>query len=97
MFIVSKDKRAIVNTDWVTSVHIGADGCTLKADFQNGNGCQIGRYMSEEECMTAMDIITGMLDACSVPDDSAVIAKINLGGQRLRHISGKKTKGHGGS
>lgn len=100
MYIVSKDKKAIVNTEQITSIYIGADGCTLKADFGNGKGCQIGRYMSEKECQTAIEIIAGSFgkaDVCFMPEDSAISAKINTGEQKQHHISGKKPKGHGGS
>lgn len=100
MYIVSKDKKSIINTEQITSIYVGADGCTLKADFENGKGCQIGRYMSEKECQIAIEIIAeniGKSDVCFMPKDSFINAKINLEEQKTHHISGKKTKGYGGS
>lgn len=57
MYIVTKDGKAMVNLSHVTSLYIGANGITLKADFDNGKGCQIGAYDSEEECKRAIHII----------------------------------------
>lgn len=100
MYIVSKDKNCIINTELITSIYIGADGCTIKADFGNGKGCQIGRYFSEKESQIAIETVAssmGKNEVCFMPEDNAVKAKINLGEQKQHHISGKKTKGHGGS
>lgn len=100
MYIISKDKKSIINTDQITSMYVGADSCTIKADFGNGKGCQIGRYNSEKECQIAIEIIAGNFgrsDVCFMPENSAVNAKLNLEEQKQHHISGKKTKGHGGS
>ena len=49
MFIVSKDKKALINLEQVTSIYIGSDGCSVKADYRGGNGCQLGRYNSDKE------------------------------------------------
>lgn len=100
MYIVSKDKNSIINAQQITSIYVGADGCTLKADFENGKGCQIGRYSSEKECRTAIEMLSesiGKSEVCFMPQDNAVNAKINIGEQKQHHINGKKTKGHGGS
>ncbi len=100
MYIVSKDKKSIVNTEQITSMYVGADGCTIKADFGNGKGCQIGRYNSERECQIAIGIIAGSFgksDVCLMPESDAINAKLNNGESKPRHINGKKTKGHGGS
>lgn len=100
MFLINKDKSAIVNMDQVTSIYTGADGCTLKADFGNGKGCQIGRYKSEKECRMAIQIISqsiGKAELCFSPQDDVISAKLNLTEGKKYHITGKKTKGHGGS
>lgn len=100
MFILSKDNRSIINMEQITVVYIGSDNCTIKADYQNGKGCQLGRYNSEEETKIAMSIIfesVGKTEICVMPTDEAVRAKSNLREQKNHHISGKKTKGHGGS
>lgn len=100
MFIVNKNKSSIVNMSQITVMYLGADNCTVKADYQNGNGCQLGRYNSEAAARMAMEIVAnsmGKTEVCFMPEDSAVNAKINLVEQKQHHISGKKTKGHGGS
>lgn len=99
MFIVSKDKKSIINLEQVTAMYIGSDGCSIKCDYKN-NGCQLGRYNSDKEAKKAIEIISesiGKVDVCVMPDDSAIKAKMNLEEQKYHHITGKKTKGHGGS
>lgn len=100
MYILSKDQNSIINLEQVTVVYIGSDSCTIKADYQNGKGCQLGRYNSEEEAKIAMNIISenvGKTEICKMPTNEAVKAKCNLKEQKNHHIGGKKTKGHGGS
>ena len=36
-------------------------------------------------------------EVCFIPQDNDINAKINIGEIKQHHISGKKTKGHGGS
>lgn len=100
MFLVSKDKNSIINMSQITAVYLGADNCTIKADYQNGKGCQLGRYNSEAEARTAMNIVAGGMgkaEVCFMPGDSAINAEINARERKPHHISGKKAKGHGGS
>ncbi len=100
MFIVSKDKNSIVNAEQITAIFVGADNCSVKADFQNGKSCQLGRYNSEAAAKTALEMVAyavGKSEVRFMPDDDTVKAKINLEEQKQQHISGKKTKGHGGS
>ncbi len=100
MYIISKDNMSIINTEHVQTLYIGADGCTIKATLNGGNGCQLGKYASEEECKTVIDIIAGNLTrtgVCYMPDEKSISAKINSSAQKQYHISGKKRKGHGGS
>ena len=100
MYILGKDQRSIINMEQITVVYIGSDNCTVKADYQNGKGCQLGRYNSEEETKIAMNIIAenvGKTEMCKMPTDEDVRARSNLREQKNHHINGKKTKGHGGS
>lgn len=100
MYIVSKDRNLIINAEQITTLFLGADNCTIKADYQNGKGCQLGRYNSESAARTAIEIVAnniGKAEVCFMPDDNSISAKINTGEQKQHHISGKKTKGHGGS
>lgn len=100
MIIVSKDRESIINMEQVTSIHIGADGCTLKVDFVNGKGCQIGRYGSEKECQVVIAAIAKNIEKAGssfMPDDDEVRVGMGLEKQKHRHATGKKPKGHGGS
>lgn len=100
MFIVSKDRRSVINLSQVAAMYIGSDRCSVKADYKGGNGCQLGRYNSDKEAEKAVEIIAeniGKTEVCFMPDDSSVKAKMSFGEQKYHHAAGKKTKGHGGS
>lgn len=101
MFILCKDQRSIINMDQITTLYIGSDSCTIKADFQNGKGCQVGRYNSDVETIIALGMVferVKKMETCKIPTDEDVRAKTNnFSEQKNHHISGKKTKGHGGS
>lgn len=100
MFIVSKDKKAIVNADSTTVIYVGSDGITIKADFSNGRGCQLGRYDSLEECKKALEMMAkeiGKVDTFQMPESAAIKAEIVKNETSWHHATGKKTKGHGGS
>ncbi len=100
MFIVSKDRKAIINLEQVATMYIGSDGCSIKADYRGGNGCQLGRYNSDKEARKAVEVVAdsiGQAEVCFMPDDNVIKAKLNLEEQKYHHITGKKTKGHGGS
>lgn len=100
MFIVSKDRKAVINLEQVATMYIGSDGCSIKADYRSGNGCQLGRYNSDKEARKAIEIVAdsiGKTEVCFMPDDNSIKAKLNLAEQKYHHITGKKTKGHGGS
>ena len=34
---------------------------------------------------------------CTMPSDERVKVRLDMGKEKLHHVSGKKTKGHGGS
>ena len=100
MYIVSKDRKSIINFEQVTAMYIGSDGCSVKVDYSRGSGSQLGRYESDKEARKAIEVIADSIDktkVCYMPDDQVIKAKINLEEQRHHHITGKKTKGHGGS
>lgn len=100
MFIMSKDKETIVNLEKVANIYMGADGYTIKANFANGEGCQITRYNSEEAAVFAMEMIAnsiGKSEVCFLPNENDIKAKLNLTERKYHHATGKKTKGHGGS
>lgn len=100
MYIVSKDKKAIINLEQISTMYIGSDGCSIKADYISGNGCQLGRYNSDREAKKAMELVANIIGKSEVyfmPDNDTVREKINSEEQKYHHIAGKKTKGHGGS
>lgn len=102
MLIVSKDKKAIVNMAAVSSIYMGHDNCSVKVDYQNGKGCQLGRYNSERATQIAMDMLVekigiGKTEIFFMPDDKDIDAKLANESNLWHHATGKKTKGHGGS
>ena len=100
MLIVNKDRNGIINIANITNIYIEADGCTIKADYVNGKGCQIGRYVSEKEAKTAISIAAKNMQksgVCMMPDDNEIRAQLALEETKWHHVTGKKVKGHGGS
>lgn len=101
MYIVNKNKTQIVNLNQVTVIFIGADECSIKADFPTGKGCQIAKYESREAAIVAMEMLgkaIGRTDAFFFPSDEYLQTKIlEQESRQTHHITGKKTKGHGGS
>lgn len=100
MYIVNKDKTQIVNLEQVTCLYIGGDECTIKAEFSTGKGCQIARYDSHEVAAAVIEEIgkaAGNTETFFLPDNETARAKAKLNAQKWHHVTGKKTKGHGGS
>lgn len=100
MYIVNKSKTQLLNLEQVTALYIGADDVSIKADFATGNGCQVARYNSRAEATVAIEMLgraIGRSEVFFFPDSKEIQAKIQDGKQKAHHISGKKTKGHGGS
>lgn len=99
MIIVSKDRNNIVNLEQVTNIFAGSDGYTVKAEYANGNGCQLGRYSSPaaSKVIEMIGLAVGRTEVYFLPNDEEVSARLNEEKARYHHITGKKTKGHGGS
>lgn len=100
MFVVSKDKKCILNADNINDIHLGRDGYNIKVEYTSGKGCQIGRYENEKQAIAALEILIKRMEnnlICLVPDDNEVKAYISLEQTKWHHATGKKTKGHGGS
>lgn len=84
----------------ITNLYIGADNCTIKVDYANGKGCQIGRYNGEKEAKAAVEIVVRSMQRNEVsfmPNDEEVRIAIKTQETKWHHATGKKTKGHGGS
>lgn len=106
MVIVSKNKDILINLEHTKNIYKGADNCTLKANFGNTDGCQLSRYNSPDEMQIAMEMLIdaiGKREVFIMPSDDEVKAKLKAKagakgiGENQHHITGKKTKGHGGS
>lgn len=102
MIIISKDKKHIINFDYVTDIFIGSNEVSIKINFSNSKGCELERYCNQEDTNVAMemlcDAISRKASKFEMPTEKQIQAKIVQYHDTLsRHISGKKTKGHGGS
>lgn len=101
MYVIDKNRTAIINTEHMTSMHIGGDRTSIKVNFVNGSGCQLGNYCTSQEAEIALGMVMQQIAKDGVfymPVDEAV--RNALTSQRLEkphHVSGKKPKGHGGS
>lgn len=104
MLIVAKGAACILNTEYITKIYVGSDGCAIKADFQNGQGTQIGRYDTNKAAITAMTMVAEELKRLSekgsavfFPDDEAVKQQIIHEDVKIHPVNGQKRKSHGGS
>lgn len=104
MLIIAKDAACILNAEYITKIYVGGDGCSIKADFENGQGTQVGRYDTNKATITAMTIVAEELKRLSekggtvfFPDDEVVKQRIVHEDVKMRPINGRKRKGHGGS
>ena len=104
MIIVNKDKTDAYNISHIVNMYIGADGNSVKVCAGNATrGGILGRYNSYEDAIKAFEILLegisrNISDVLYMPSDSEVSDKIKIQPRELyHHISGKKTKGHGGS
>lgn len=102
MTIVSKDKKHIINFDYVTDIFIGSNEVSIKVNFSDGKGCELERYYSQKDASVAMemlcDAISRNASKFEMPTEKQIQAKVvQYHDTPSRHISGKKNKGHGGS
>lgn len=100
MYLVNKSKTQIINLEQITALYVGSDECSVKADFVTGKGCQVARYDSHKAVVAALEMLgksIGNAEVFFFPDDGKVRGYIEQGEQKQHHITGKKTKGHGGS
>lgn len=100
--IISKDKTQIINDQYVSAIYIAGEGTTIRCEMSNGKPWNIGKYNSHKEAEIAINILTERMKKDNfvvVPSDEEVKTKINSNvcDYQRHHITGKKTKGHGGS
>lgn len=100
MFIVSKDRTTIVNTRNMTGIFASFEGNAVRAVMANGTKYNLGSYASHELAKAAVtEIARAMYTEASLTSllsDNEAEAKLGKE-DRLYHITGKKTKGHGES
>lgn len=102
MFLYEK-QRTIINLDAVKDIFPGREPGTLAVSFMSGITSKISVYSSEIEAKKAIEMIaeqmtTGKTTVIRVPTAEEV--RTRLKNTRLlteHHVTGKKTKGHGGS
>lgn len=101
--IVNRECNDMYNIDHVTNIYIGSDGCTIKAAAgASTRGGILGKYNSYEESKTAFMIMSERIakgmPLIKMPGDAEVKERIKSEPKdSYHHITGKKTKGHGGS
>lgn len=54
MTIINQKKSAVINYGHVQKIYIGADNKSLKLEFRDGSGCQIGVYPSVEKASAVL-------------------------------------------
>ena len=102
MLIVNKDGTDVYNIDHVVNIYIGSDGTSIKVSAgTTTRGGILGKYRSYEETKEALKILLtnisiGEKKIVYMPQDETVSEKTKIK-EKYHHISGKKTKGRGGS
>lgn len=98
MIIVNKDFSDTYNMAYVTNIYKQCNVIKVRCGTNTIAGI-LGTYQTEEMADIAFKELIRQIKAkdevCYMPDDSFVDSKIKVG--RIRNITGKKTKGHGGS
>lgn len=102
MFLISTDKKSIVNMDAVSVIYIGSNETSIKVDYKSGNGSQIGKYNSAQECKIALSILSKKMKderivILEMPTAEMIKAELAKAETPWHHATGKKTKNHGGS
>lgn len=102
MIIVNKEHNEAYNTSHITNFYISSDGCSVKVSAgSTTRGGMLGKYNSYDDAKKAFEILFEKMqknDAQIIymPSDNDVSDKLRIK-QGYHHITGKKTKGHGGS
>ena len=103
MFILGKDRMQIANLNMANNIFIGADGHSIKINFNDGSGSHLGTYMTDMAAAKVIEqiaVAAASKDLFIMPSDEAVKGQLANEADKTRihhHTNGKKTKGHGGS
>lgn len=102
--IVNKNYDDLYFIEHVINIYIApVDSCIIKvATDGTTRGGILGRYRTEEETKVAYSMLINGIElgrtVFRMPSDEEVKIKINsIPAKKQRHITGKKTKGHGAS
>ena len=102
MFLYEK-QRTIINLDAVKDIFPGREPGTLAVSFMSGITSKISVYSSEVEAKKAIEMIAeqmeiGKLIVIRVPTAEEVRTRLKHTHLLTEHhVTGKKTRGHGGS
>lgn len=102
MIIVNKDHSDAYNIRHITNFYISFDSCSVKVSAGSTTRAGIlGKYNSYDETKKAFEILLEKIQKNDVPiiympSDNDVSDKLRKK-QAYHHVTGKKTKGHGGS
>lgn len=104
MIIVNKEHNEAYNLTHIVNIYIGSDGTSIKVSAGGTTrGGILGKYNSFKETQLALEIMLERIKKadCEVlymPSDEEVSGRIkSTPADVYHHITGKKTKGHGGS
>lgn len=104
MFIYNKNKGYAINTDNIKDIFLGRDTGTVSAGEKNGGITRICTYDSEEEAKAAIEMLmeqmaAGKREVIYMPEPESVRTRLRERATfpQRHHVTGKKTKGHGGS
>lgn len=104
MIIVNKERNEAFNIANITNIYIGADNGGLKAVTTGVTRCgNLGKYNTCEETKEAFLMLMEKLEKNNgtvvyMPQEEEVRLRMrNKPLPARHHITGKKTKGHGGS
>lgn len=101
MFIVSKEKDAVINMDLTNEIFIREIG-VIKAKLSDGRNIPIAEYDCFKEATTALEMLADYINIGNksvfyMPSQEQIKAQMILKKEQWHHAEGKKTKGHGGS
>lgn len=103
MFIVNKKRSEVYNLSLATNVYIGANGCAIKiASGAATRGGILGEWDTYEETREAFLMLAKGIESevniFWMPSDMEVRENSKeYRAEKYHHMTGKKTKGHGGS
>lgn len=102
MFLYNKKKGYMVNADMLKDIFLGREPGAVAVGFESGAATKLAVYDSEAEATEAINMIAERMSTSTraiicVPNDEEVKSSLRSKRQTYHHVTGKKTKGHGGS